>query len=103
VLVGIGILIGRGIYLDKVTTPNLTRDTAQYIFDTVVRYLRLGIRLLALLALLVAFGVWVSGPGEVATRLPGLRRAGPPGAGFAVNAGRSDRSWTGTPPRCGSW
>jgi hypothetical protein len=31
-------------------TPNLTRDTAQYIFDTVVRYLRLGIRSLALLA-----------------------------------------------------
>jgi LPXTG-motif cell wall-anchored protein len=87
VLVGIGILIGRGIYLNKVTTPNLTRDTAQYIFDTVVRYLRLGIRLLALLALLVAFGVWVSGPGEVATRFRTFVVRWPREAGSRLNAG----------------
>ncbi len=87
VLVGVGILIGRGIYLDKVTTPNLTRDTAQYIFDTVVRYLRLGIRLLALLALLVAFGVWVSGPGEVATRFRTFVVRGPRELGSRLNAG----------------
>ena len=87
VLVGIGLLIGRGIYLDKITTPNLTRDTAQYIFDTVVRYLRLGIRLLALLALLVAFGVWVSGPGEVATRFRTFVVRWPREAGSRLNAG----------------
>ena len=87
VIVGIGILIGRGIYLDKVTTPNLTRDTAQYIFDTVVRYLRLGIRLLALLALLVAFGVWVSGPGYVATRFRTFVVRWPREAGSRLNAG----------------
>jgi hypothetical protein len=79
--------IGYGIYLDKVTTPNLTRDTAQYIFDTVVRYLRLGIRLLALLALLVAFGVWVSGSGEVATRFRGFVVRGPRELGSRLNAG----------------
>ena len=93
VLVGIGILIGRGIYLDKITSPTLTRDTAQYIFDTVVRYLRLGIRLLALLALLVAFGVWVSGPGEVATRFRAFVVRWPAGARLAVErrAGRTVR------------
>jgi LPXTG-motif cell wall-anchored protein len=87
VLVGVGLLIGRGIYLNKITSPTLTRDTAQYIFDTVVRYLRLGIRLLALLALLVAFGVWVSGSGEVATRFRGFVVRGPRELGSRLNAG----------------
>ena len=87
VILGIGLLIGRAIYLDKITTPNLTRDTAQYMFDTVVRYLRLGIRLLALLALLVAFGVWVSGPGYVATRFRTFVVRWPREAGSRINAG----------------
>jgi hypothetical protein len=68
-------------------TPNLTRDTAQYIFDTVVRYLRLGIRSLALLALLVGFGVWVSSPGEMATRFRAFVVRGPRELGSRVNAG----------------
>jgi len=87
VIVGIGILIGRAIYLNKITTPTLTRDTAQYIFDTVVRYLRLGIRLLALLALIVALGVWVSGPGYVATRFRSFVVRWPREAGSRLNAG----------------
>jgi hypothetical protein len=87
VIVGIGILIGRAIYLNKITTPTLTRDTAQYIFDTVVRYLRLGIRLLALLALIVALGVWVSGPGYVATRFRTFVVRWPREAGSRLNAG----------------
>ena len=87
VIVGIGLLIGRAIYLNKITTPNLTRDTAQYIFDTVVRYLRLGIRLLALLALIVAFGVWASGPGDGATRFRAFVVRGPRELGSRMNAG----------------
>src|SRR5262249_13130762 len=87
VIIGIGLLIGRAIYLDKITAPNLTRDTAQYMFDTVVRYLRLGIRLLALLALLVALGVWVSGPGYIATRFRRAVVRGPRELGSRINAG----------------
>jgi LPXTG-motif cell wall-anchored protein len=87
VIVGIGLLIGRAIYLNKITTPTLTHATAQYIFDTVVRYLRLGIRLLALLALIVALGVWVSGPGYVATRFRSFVVRGPREAGSRLNAG----------------
>jgi LPXTG-motif cell wall-anchored protein len=87
VIVGIGLLIGRAIYLDKITSPNLTRDTAQSIFDTVVRYLRLGIRLLALLSLIVAFGVWVSGPGVTATRFRTFVVRGPRELGSRLNAG----------------
>jgi LPXTG-motif cell wall-anchored protein len=87
VLVGVGLLIGRGIYLNKITSPNLTRDTAQSIFDTVVRYLRLGIRLLALLSLIVAFGVWVSGSGVAATRFRTFVVRGPRELGSRLNAG----------------
>ncbi len=87
VIVGIGLFIGRAIYLNKITSPTLTHATAQYVFDTVVRYLRLGIRLLALLSLIVAFGVWVSGPGEVATRFRGFVVRGPRELGSRLNAG----------------
>jgi LPXTG-motif cell wall-anchored protein len=87
VIVGIGLLIGRAIYLNKITSPNLTRDTAQSIFDTVVRFLRLGIRLLALLSLIVAFGVWVSGPGVAATRFRTFVVRGPRELGSRLNAG----------------
>jgi LPXTG-motif cell wall-anchored protein len=70
IIIGIGLLIGRNIYLNGIPTDKLPRDSAAFIFDTVVRYLRLGIRLLLLIALLVAFGSWVSSPSSsaVATR-----------------------------------
>lgn len=90
IVIGIGLLIARHIYLDAVPTDQLPRNTAQFLFDTVVRFLRLGIRLVLLVALLVALGAWVSGPSRaaVATRravssipqnLGGKLRTGPVG------------------------
>jgi LPXTG-motif cell wall-anchored protein len=66
IVLGIGLLIGRHIYLDQVPTDKLPRGTAQFLFDTIVRFLRLGLRLVLLLALLVAVGAWVSGPSRAA-------------------------------------
>ena len=70
IVIGVGLLIGRNIYLDGIPPEKLPRDSAAFIFDTVVRFLRYGIRLLLLVALLVALGAWVSGPtrSAVATR-----------------------------------
>lgn len=70
IVIGIGLLIGRNLYLDGVPPDKLPRDSAAFIFDTLVRFLRYGIRLLLLVALLVALGAWVSGPSRsaVATR-----------------------------------
>ena len=70
IVIGIGLLIARHIYLDAVPTDQIPRSTAQFLFDTLVRFLRLGIRLVLLVALLVAIGAWVSGPSRaaVATR-----------------------------------
>jgi hypothetical protein len=68
-VIGVGLLIGRNLYLGQVPPDQLPRDTAAYLFDTIVRFLRWGIRLVLLVALLIAFGAWVSSPNRAATAL----------------------------------
>jgi hypothetical protein len=87
VLIGIGLLIGRGIFVDQVTSNAVTSDTAGRVFDTLVRYLRWSIRLLILLGLLVAFGAWIGGSGRLATRLRRGVVRGPHVLGSYLNAG----------------
>jgi hypothetical protein len=69
IFLGLALLIGRHIYLDKIPTSQLPRDTAQYLFDTLVRFLREGIRIVLALALLVAFIAWAFGPAKYAVAL----------------------------------
>jgi LPXTG-motif cell wall-anchored protein len=66
VVIGIGLLIGRNIYLDEIPTSKLPRDTAEYVFDTLVRFLRLGIRIILVVALLIALIIWLFGPSRPA-------------------------------------
>ena len=61
-LVGLGLLIGRDVYLNNIDPNVVPHDTAKYLYDTLVRYLRDGIRIVALIALLVAIGAWLAGP-----------------------------------------
>jgi hypothetical protein len=61
-LVGLGLFVGRNIYLNSVDPTVVPHDTAKFLFDTLVRYLREGIRIVALLAILVALAAWLSGP-----------------------------------------
>lgn len=72
IVIGIGLLIGRHIYLTQIPPNILPHSTAASVFDTLVRYLRWGIRLVLLVALLIALGLWISGPSASATA---LRRA----------------------------
>jgi hypothetical protein len=92
-LIGVGLSVGRSIYLDAVTSPNLPRDTAAAVFDTLVRFLRQGVRLMIAIALIVAIGAWLTGPTPVATRLRNTSRrvvgnaggaAGEHGVGFGA-------------------
>lgn len=62
VLVGILLLVGRNIYLNNVDPAVVPHDTAKFLFDTLVRYLRDGIRVVFIVALLVALAAWLSGP-----------------------------------------
>ena len=79
VVIGIGLLIGRNIYLDAVPPDKLPGDTAQFLFDTLVRFLRLGIRLILLLALLVMLGAWLTGPSRPAVAVRHAVRSAPRG------------------------
>jgi len=61
-VLGILLTIGRSVYLNYVTGPNLPNDAAAALYDTIIHYLRLGLRIIAAVGLLVAAGAWVSGP-----------------------------------------
>src|SRR4051812_35914606 len=67
-VVGVALAIGRVYYLDAVPSDVLPREAAENIFDTIVRFLRTGLRATAVLALVVAIGAFFSGPAPTATR-----------------------------------
>jgi hypothetical protein len=66
IVIGLGLAIGRSIYLNNIPTSVLPRAAAGSIYDTLVRYFRWGIRIVFVIALLVVLGLWVSGPGKQA-------------------------------------
>jgi len=50
----LGLVIGREIYLTRMQSTNMSQQTASYLFDTITRYLVDGIRLVFIIALVVA-------------------------------------------------
>jgi hypothetical protein len=69
VVLTIGIMILRSAYVSGVPDDISPPATSRYVFDTLDRFLRLGIRLVFVIAVLVALGVWVSGPSARAVAL----------------------------------
>jgi len=67
-LLAIGLAIGRTAYLNALSSDVLPRDAAASIFDTVVRFLRDGIRNMIILGFVVAAGAFLIGPSVTATR-----------------------------------
>lgn len=61
VVLGAGLLIGRSLYLDAVTSPRLPEDAAAAAFDTLVHYLRNGLLVVLAVGLLVALAAWFAG------------------------------------------
>ena len=72
-VLGIGLAVGRGLYLDSVEEA-LGHDAAADAFDVLTTYLRRGVRLVALAAVLIAAGAWALGRWR-------RRAAGSPGPG----------------------
>ena len=70
-VLGALLTIGRSIYLDQVAGPNLPRDAASAFYEVLVHYLRLGLRIVAAVALLVAAGAWLTGPYKGAVGIRG--------------------------------
>jgi len=70
-VLGALLTIGRSVYLDQIAGPNLPRDAASAFYDVLVHYLRLGLRIIAAIALVVAAVAWLTGPYRAAVRIRG--------------------------------
>jgi hypothetical protein len=68
-VLAIGLLIGRRIYLDALPLRYLTAEDAGGVFDTLVRFLREGLRIVFVVALIVCALVWLTGPSRPAQAL----------------------------------
>jgi len=97
-VLGAGLAIFRGIYLNSVPNSVLPSDAAAAIFDTFVRFIKEGLRTLLVLGLVVAAAAFFTGPSATAVRtraafasaLGWVRRSG---EGAGVTTGPVGR-WT---------
>jgi hypothetical protein len=65
---GLSLAVFRTIYLDAVPAQVLPHDAAAVLYDTIVAYLRLGLRTVLVLALVVAGGAFLTGQSTTAVR-----------------------------------
>jgi hypothetical protein len=80
----LGLAVFRSIYLNGVPADVLPHDAAAVLYDTIVRFLRAGLRTILVLALVLAAGAFLTGQSV------GHRGPLPPehGAGDCLAAGR---------------
>jgi hypothetical protein len=80
IALGMGLMLvvfnlGRTIYLD-VLPRTVNQDSAGAVYDQLLSFLRTALRTAFVLAIVVAIGAWLVGPGGIATRIrTGLRDA----------------------------
>jgi hypothetical protein len=88
VVLALGLAVFRSVYLDAVPATVLPHDAAAVLYDTIVRFLRLGLRTILVLALVVAAGAFLTGPSVTAVKTrTGLANAigwGADRAGFST-------------------
>ncbi len=96
-VLAVGIAVARPLYLNALPHEVLSRDSAGAVFDTLVRFLRDGLRATAVLALLVALGAFVTGPSAAARR---TRELSGRGIG-SVRGGAESVGWSTGP--VGAW
>ncbi len=96
-VLGIALTIARGLYLNSVPTSMLPAPAAAALYDTLIRFIRQGLRVILVVALIIAAGAFLTGPSVTAVR---IRRAAKSGAGW-VRA-RGERAGVRTGP-AGEW
>jgi hypothetical protein len=97
VVLALGLAVFRSVYLDAVPASVLPHDAAAVAYDTIVRFLRLGLRTVLVLALVVAAGAFLTGRSVTAVRA----RQGLTGA-IGWVAGGAERAGLRT-GRVGTW
>lgn len=75
-VLSLALLALRAGYLNAVSSPDLPRDAAAGVFDTLIRFLKDGIRNTAIVGLAVAAGAFLIGPSVTARRTWELFRSG---------------------------
>lgn len=65
---GVALTLARVFYLNALPAEVLSRDAGGVIFDTIVRYLRYSLRAVGVLALVIAFAAFFTGPSTSAVR-----------------------------------
>ena len=96
-VLGIVLAIARGIYLNSVPSSVLPSDAAAVLYDTLVRFIKDGLRILLVVGLIVAIGAFFTGPSVTAVR---TRHALSSGLGWLRASG--ERAGLRTGP-VGSW
>jgi hypothetical protein len=97
VVLALALTIFRSVYLNAVPASVLPHDAAAVLYDTIVRFLRLGLRTVLVLALVVAAGAFLTGTSVTAVR---TRHSLSEGIGWL--AGSAERAGLRTGP-VGSW
>jgi hypothetical protein len=96
-VLALGLLLFRGIYLNRIPPSQLPPDAAAALFDTFVRFIRTALRTLLVLGLVVAAGAFLAGPSVAAVRTRGFFTSG-----FAWVRGSGERVGVTTGP-VGRW
>jgi hypothetical protein len=96
-VLGAGLLIFRGVYLNGVPSDVLPADAAAALFDTLVRFIREGLRTVLVVGLLVAAGAFLTGPSKSAVA---IRKAFSSGLGWVRRSGEHAGVRTGP---VGTW
>jgi hypothetical protein len=76
VVLGVGLLLVRTLYVETTPAGLLTAESAGNVFDTLVRFLRTGLRAVAVLGLLVAVAAFLTGPASGSVRTRAALRSG---------------------------
>ena len=96
-VLGAALAIARSIYLGSVPNDVLPADAAAVLFDTLVRFIKTGLRVLLVVGLIVAIGAFFTGPSVTAVRTRGAFTAG-----LSWVRGRGERAGLQTGP-VGQW
>ena len=76
VVLGLGLTIFRGVYLNSVPPRVLPADAAAVLYDTLIRFIRDGLRIVLVVGLIVAVAAFFSGPSVTAVRTRGAFKSG---------------------------
>ena len=83
-ILGIGLRIGRSIYLSSVPSSTLPSDAAAAAFDALVHFLKDGLRVVLAVGLIIAIAAYFTGPSHTAVQ---TRSALTSGADWVRNFG----------------